>query len=69
MKFENIYEEETEVKVGDVVYFKSDIEQAGQVVRLTSNTAVLENLDGFSGDYIGGQTQTVQPLDRLWKEE
>jgi len=69
MKVKNIYEEEFDVQVGDSVGFKSDIEQSGKVVRINSQWAVLENKNGFIGEYIGGDTITDVPTERLWKEE
>jgi hypothetical protein len=68
MKVTNIYEEEFEVQVGDWVGFKSDIEQSGKVIRINSQWAVLENKDGFIGEYIGGDTITDVPTERLWKK-
>lgn len=61
------------VGIGDYVCFKSDIEQSGQIVKIRKNLMggtelVLENLHGFSGDYIGGQTQTVERAVDCWIE-
>ena len=51
-----------EVKVGDWVGFKCDIEQSGQVSKIEkvgSNIwLTLTNEYGFEGGYIGGQTVT-----------
>ena len=59
------------VGIGDWVSFKSDIEQSGQIVRIKKNLfggtdLVLENFNGFQGDYIGGQTQTVERAVDCW---
>jgi hypothetical protein len=61
------------VGIGDWVSFKSDVEQSGQIVRIKQNMfggaeLVLENLNGFHGDYIGGQTQTVERAVDCWLE-
>ncbi len=61
------------VGIGDWVSFKSDIEQSGQIVKIKKNLfgkteLVLENLRGFAGDYIGGQTQTVERAEDCWIE-
>ena len=68
MKITNIYEEEHEVEVGDLVGFKSDFEQYGRVIKLFGDYAIIENENGFGGEYIGGQTQTQVSTDRLWKD-
>ena len=61
------------VGIGDWVSFKSDIEQSGQIIKIRNNwmgstELVLENFNGFSGDYIGGTTQTVQRAVDCWVE-
>ncbi len=61
------------VGIGDWVCFKSDVEQCGQIVKIKTNffgakELVLENLRGFRGDYIGGQTQTVERAVDCWIE-
>jgi hypothetical protein len=60
-----------EVKLGDVVGFKSDIEQYGEIVAMRRNLGghwvlTLENTNGFSGDYIGGETQTQELAQDCW---
>lgn len=59
-----------EVTVGDVVCFKSDIEQSGVIVEIkqsyTGKALVLENKQGFSGDYIGGSTITTELARDCW---
>ena len=68
-KVRNIYEDDVfEVQVGDYVGFKCDIEQWGQIIDLGYQRATIENKSGFEGEYIGGETQTVVPLERLWQE-
>jgi hypothetical protein len=61
------------VQIGDWVSFKSDIEQSGRIVairhgRLGGMDLELENPNGFSGDYIGGQDRTVQRAGDCWVE-
>ncbi len=61
-----------QVKVGDTVCFKSDVEQSGTIMSFKSNgrhtILVLGNANGFSGDYIGGQTTTQERADDCWLE-
>jgi hypothetical protein len=61
-----------EVTVGDVVCFKSDVEQTGVIVEIkqsyTGKALVLESKYGFSGDYIGGQTITTELARDCWIE-
>jgi hypothetical protein len=59
------------VKIGDCVGFKSDVEQYGEIVAIHRNTnghwiLTLENTNGFSGDYIGGETRTQERADDCW---
>lgn len=59
------------VKVGDCVGFKSDIEQWGEIVAIRRDVngnwiLHLENTNGFSGDYIGGETQTQERASDCW---
>ena len=62
----------TVVKVGDVVYFKSDVEQCGTIAEIrmarfgTGHELTLTSETGFSGEYIGGQTQTVERARDCW---
>ena len=65
------YVEGQKVGIGDWVCFKSDIEQSGQIVKIKqgqfgSTELVLENLHGFQGEYIGGETQTVERIEDCW---
>ena len=62
-----------EVKVGDCVGFKCDIEQYGYIVEIRRGESwnggpslVLENKNGFSGDYIGRDTITTQYAQDCW---
>jgi len=61
-----------DVKIGDWVCFKSDIEQSGKIVAIKQTYAgaslTLENLSGFSGDYIGGDTITTELARDCWLE-
>ena len=63
---------DVEVKVGDNVAFKSDIEQWAQIVEIKRTYAgvalVLENKHGFSGDYIGGDTITTVLARDCWAD-
>ena len=62
-----------EVKLGDPVAFKCDIEQYGILRKIEQvphqrhiYILTLENEYGFSGEYIGGDTTTTQFADRCW---
>ena len=60
-----------EVKLGDVVCFKSDYEQYGTIVAMRRNLGghwvlTLENTNGFIGEYIGGETQTQELAQDCW---
>jgi hypothetical protein len=57
-------------KVGDIVYFKSDIEQCGKVTALCGDGSLDLTRDGdyFSGDYIGHQTEHNVDADDCWRE-
>ena len=61
---------DVEVVVGDYVGFKSDIEQSGKIVEIKKSyigvSLVLQNNNGFSGDYIGGDTITTQLARDCW---
>ena len=63
---------DVEVKVGDNVAFKSDIEQWARIIEIKKTYAgvalVLENKHGFSGDYIGGETITTQLARDCWAD-
>jgi hypothetical protein len=59
-----------EVTVGDVVCFKSDIEQSGVITSIKKTymgtSLTLESKYGFSGDYIGGETITTELARDCW---
>ena len=64
------------VNVGDVVCFKSDVEQCGRIKAYqrsrfgTGYELTLQSTceSGFSGDYIGGHMTTVQHSSDCWIE-
>lgn len=58
-----------ELAVGDVVDFKSDIEQTGQVVAISADGLRLElfNPGGFGGGYLRYSTTAWHPADSCWK--
>jgi len=64
--------EGVDVKIGDWVGFKSDIEQSGQIVEIKKSymghSLVLENKNGFQGGYIGGDTITTELASDCWLE-
>lgn len=70
MKITNKYEEELEIEVGDWVGFKSDIEQYGKIksIQRGRNTLILTNEDGFDGEYIGGDKETLVWFQDVWKD-
>ena len=70
MKIKNKYEEELEIEVGDWVGFKSDIEQHGEIksIQRDRKTLILTNKDGFHGEYIGGDTETLVWFEDVWKD-
>ena len=58
------------VKIGDYVGFKCDIEQYGKIVKIQKTgfgtQLTLENKNGFDGEYIGGDTVTIQMAEDCW---
>lgn len=60
------------VKVGDSVGFKSDYEQTGKIIAIKRATwsngkvLVLENKNGFGGDYLRYATVTEEMADDCW---
>jgi len=59
------------VQVGDWVSFKSDTEQSGRIVSMRHGILggvdlELENPNGFTGSYIGGQLRTLQRAGDCW---
>ena len=70
MKIKNKWDEEHDIEVGDWVGFKSDIEQYGKIksIQRTRNTIILTNKEGFIGEYIGGDTETMVWFEDVWKD-
>jgi len=58
--------ENQEVKIGDYVSFKSDIEQSGRIIAINGTDLTLENENGFDGGYIGGDTITIERASDCW---
>jgi hypothetical protein len=62
----------TDVKVGDVVGFKSDHEQYGKIIAIISGGRYgrdklrLRNEDGFSGDYLRYAKETEEDAADCW---
>ena len=60
------------VKVGDVVCFKSDYEQSGRIVAIKpsawgrDHVLVLENPNGFGGEYLRYATRTEEMASDCW---
>ena len=59
------------VRAGDWVGFKSDIEQSGKIISIHDGgmmgiTLMLENENGFDGEYIGGDTETAVNAEDCW---
>ena len=60
------------VGVGDVVCFKSDYEQCGRVVEIKRQNfgygyeLVIENPNGFGGEYLRYATRTVERATDCW---
>ena len=58
------------VTIGDEIYFKCDVEQSGELKEIKNTkegvVLVLVNEDGFSGGYIGGDTETEMEVDHCW---
>ena len=58
-----------EVKVGDYVSFKSDIEQSGEITKIYNNGMIqLHDPYGFKGDYIRGEEYTIVRAKDCWIE-
>lgn len=59
------------IKVGDIVEFKSDVEQSGRITKIVGRNVYLEALtnEGFSGGYIGGQTTTVIDKREIFNDD
>jgi hypothetical protein len=64
-----------EVQVGDYVGFKADVEQHGRIIEITRGgwdgkdaCLLLENPNGFPGDYLRYATRTKQMASDCWVE-
>jgi hypothetical protein len=55
-----------EIKIGQTVGFKSDVEQYGKVIAINGASLRLSNPNGFDGGYIGGQTETWVTASDCW---
>jgi len=58
-----------EVKVGDIVGFKSDYEQYGEIINIEKDSLTLYNPHGFGGYYLRYATRTVESADKCWLDE
>jgi len=63
---------DVEVKVGDTVAFVNDTEQWAKIVDIIKSergdALVLENVHGFSGQYIDGKTITTRLASECWAD-
>ena len=63
------------MKIGDIVLFKADIEQHGEIIKIKgtgkNKMLTLKSLSnrGFDGDYIGGETITDMESKRCFLED
>ena len=61
-----------EVKVGDWVSFKADVEQCGKIIKIKGSILILQAGDNeddgntFDGDYIGGSSTTEVRASDCW---
>ena len=61
-----------EVKVGDWVSFKADVEQCGKIIKIKGSILILQAGDNeddgntFDGDYIGGDSRTEVRASDCW---
>jgi hypothetical protein len=60
-----------EVKAGDVVGFKCDVEQYGTITKIERDwfgtvTLTLQAFGTFTGEYIGGQQVTTERAADCW---
>lgn len=76
VRIENTDGDTVQAKVGDVVCFKSDVEQCGRIKKINRDPLggyilLLEPLndEGFEGGYIGGQHLTTMHPRDCWIEE
>ena len=65
MKITNKWDETFDLKVGEWVGFKSDIEQEGIVksIQRSRQTLIVENKDGFPD----GSTEELLAFDDVWE--
>ena len=65
MKITNKWDETFDLKVGEWVGFKSDIEQEGVVksIQRSRQTLIVENKDGF----LDGGTEELLAFDDVWE--
>lgn len=65
MKITNKWDETFDLKVGEWVGFKSDIEQEGIVksIQRSRQTLIVENKDGF----LDGGTEELLAFDDVWE--
>jgi len=54
------------VEVGDTVWFKSDVEQRGEIIEINGDSLTLRNPQGFRGDYLRRATETIEHADDCW---
>jgi hypothetical protein len=65
----DVSETECEVNVGDVVYFKSDFEQAGEITAISGDKLTIVNPNGFGGEYLRFATTTTERASDCWVEK
>ena len=54
------------VKVGDLVGFKSDIEQHGVITKIDGDQLHLHNDKGFGGEYLRFAKDTIEHASDCW---
>jgi len=54
------------VTIGSYVSFKSDVEQTGKIINIRGRELTLQDVDGFEGGYIGGDTVTIESAEDCW---
>jgi hypothetical protein len=70
--FTNEHGEQITIKIGDCVGFERDGDQYGKVIKISTGMwegeydLVVENTNGFRGEYIGGKTKTVVNAEYTW---
>ena len=57
-----------DVKPGDWICFKSDIEQSGKITRINGAHITVENENGLEGCYLRGQTTVTLYKGNCWVE-